>query len=117
MSFSDTLSGVNECAGVSLTAIADRDGIPVESWGGDRGDTEEFIAEYSTFLREIASANRELQLGELEQVVVVAEHKVVMITSITSEYFLMTVVDRDGNPGKARFASRKAASRLRHEFA
>jgi predicted regulator of Ras-like GTPase activity (Roadblock/LC7/MglB family) len=67
-------------------------------------------------MREVASANRELQLGELEQVVVAAERKVVMITTITPDYFLMAVVDRDGNPGKARFASRVAAFRLRNDF-
>jgi hypothetical protein len=40
----------------------------------------------------------------------------VLITNITGTYFLMTVVGRDGNPGKARFASRVAASRLRQDF-
>ena len=116
MNFSEVLSGVRGCPGVSLTAIADRDGIPVQSWGTSADETEEFIAEYSTFLREVATANRELQLGELEQIVVTAERKLVMVTSITGEYFLMTVVDRGGNPGKARFASRIAAYRLRNEF-
>jgi predicted regulator of Ras-like GTPase activity (Roadblock/LC7/MglB family) len=116
MSFTDAVSGVTQCAGVSLTAIADRDGIPVQSWGRSIEEAEEFIAEYSGFMREVASANRELQLGELEQIVVAAERKVVMITTITTEYFLMAVVDSDGNPGKARFASRIAAFRLHHEF-
>jgi len=116
MTFSDALRGVTQCEGVSLTAIADRDGIPVESWGRSIKDAEEFIAEYSSFMREVASANRELQLGELEQIVVSAERKVVMITSISTDYFLMAVVDRDGNPGKARLACRLAAFRLHHEF-
>lgn len=116
MTFSDALSGVTQCSGVSLTAIADRDGIAVETWGRSIHEAEEFIAEYANFLREVTSANRELQLGELEQIVFAAERKVVMITTITKEYFLMAVVDRDGNPGKARFASRIAAFRLHHEF-
>jgi len=116
MSFADVLTEVRNCAGVSVTVIADRDGIPVESWGGDAGESEELIAEYSTFLREVTTANRELKLGQLEQIAVTAEHKVVLITNITGTYFLMTVVARDGNPGKARFASRLAAFRLRQEF-
>jgi predicted regulator of Ras-like GTPase activity (Roadblock/LC7/MglB family) len=116
MSFADDLAEVTGCAGVSLTAIADADGIPVQSWGGAKGECEELIAEYSTFLREVATANRELQLGELEQIVMTAERKIVMITKITGAYFLMTVVGRDGNAGKARFASRTAAFRLRREF-
>ena len=113
MSFAEVLADVRGCAGVSLTAIADVDGIPVQSWGGKEGESEELIAEYSTFLREVTTANRELQLGALEQIAVTAERKVVLITTITGNYFLMTVVGRDGNPGKARFASRAAAFRLR----
>lgn len=116
MSFADVLTEVRNCAGVSVTAIADRDGIPVESWGGEAGESEELIAEFSTFLREVATANRELQLGELEQIAVTAERKMVLVTNITGTYFLMTVVARDGNPGKARLASRLAAFRLRQEF-
>jgi predicted regulator of Ras-like GTPase activity (Roadblock/LC7/MglB family) len=117
MSFAEVLAKVGECSGVSLAAIADMDGIPVQSWGGHPGQSEELIAEYSTFLREITTANRELQLGELEQVMVTAERLVVLVTAITANYYLMTVVGRDGNPGKARFVSRAAASRLRQEFA
>ncbi|MBZ5590098.1 MAG: roadblock/LC7 domain-containing protein [Acidobacteriia bacterium] len=116
MTFESALADIRRCAGVSLTAIADRDGIPVTSWGERPEDVEELIAEYSTFLREVTSANRELQLGELDQIMVAAEHKVVLITSITGGYFLMAVVRRDGNPGKARFACRTAAFRLRGEF-
>jgi predicted regulator of Ras-like GTPase activity (Roadblock/LC7/MglB family) len=116
MTFENALTGVRACAGVSLTAIADRDGIPVTSWSEEPDAVEELIAEYSTFLREVTSANRELQLGGLDQIVVAAERKVVLITSITDAYFLLTVVGRDGNPGRARFASRLAAHRLRHEF-
>jgi len=116
MSFAEALTEVRKCAGVSVTAISDRDGIPVESWGGEAGEAEELLAEYSTFLHEVTNANRELQLGELEQIVVAAERKIVLITKIAGTYFLMTVVGREGNPGKARFASRVAASRLRQDF-
>ncbi len=116
MSFAQVLSQVRGCQGVVATAIADRDGIPVESWGQNNREVEEVIAEYSTFLREVATANRELQIGDLEQLLVTGTRRSVLITSITDEYFLMTVVDRGGNAGKARFASRVAASRLRDEF-
>jgi len=116
MSFEQALAPIRSCRGVIATAIADRDGIPVESFGGSRDQIEEVVAEFSTFLREVSSANRELQLGELEQVAVTGSSRIVVLTTITDEYFLMTVVERDGNPGKARFASRLAAFRLRREF-
>jgi len=116
MTFENALADIRRCDGVSLMAIADRDGIPVTSWGERPQDVEEWIAEYSTFLREVTSANRELQLGELDQIMVAAEREVVLITGISGGYFLMVVVRRDGNPGKARFACRTAAFRLRGEF-
>lgn len=116
MSFARHLNDVRTCEGVLMTAIADRDGIQVESWGGRPGEVDEIVAEYSTFLRDVANANRELQLGELEQVLVAAERRVAIMTSITREYFLLTVLSRDGNAGRARYASRIAAFRLRGDF-
>ncbi|MBI4917995.1 MAG: roadblock/LC7 domain-containing protein [Acidobacteria bacterium] len=116
MNFGEVVATVRGCDGVVATAIADRDGIPVESWGRNPREIEDIIAEYSTFLRDIASANRELQLGELEQLAVAGNKRLVLVTTITEEYFLMTVVERNGNTGKARFASRLAAARLRQEF-
>ena len=116
MTFGEVLRDVRGCRGVLLTTIADSDGIPVESWGRSTREIEDFVAEFSTFLREVASANRELQLGELEQLLVSGSNKVVVVTRITPEYFLMSVVDHGGNSGKLRFTSRVAAERLRHEF-
>lgn len=116
MSFEPHLRAVHGCRGVVATAISDSDGIAVETWGDMAEEVEELIAEYSTFLRDVVSANRELQLGELEQLQVTGERRVVLVTLITGLYFLLTIVNRDGNPGKARFASRLAAQRLRSEF-
>ncbi len=116
MNFAEVLADLRACQGVLMTSIADRDGIPVQSWGGTKGELEEIIAEYSNFLREVATANRELQLGEIEQVVVASQHKLIIVTTITVEYFLLTVLERNGNAGKARFASRVAAFRLRDDF-
>lgn len=116
MTFETALRRIQDCPGVIGTAIADTDGIVVETLGEFENEVDEMLAEYSNFLREVASANRELQLGDLEQLVVTGERRTVLVTLITSLYFLLTVVNRDGNPGKARFAARVAAHRLRHEF-
>lgn len=115
MTFTDALRDVTTCPGVRATAIADRDGIPVEAWGDD-SQIEEVVAEFSAFLKEVTSVNRELRLGDLEQLVVVGDRRQVLITSIAEDYFLVSVVDREGNPGRARFASRVAAFKLRNEF-
>jgi len=116
MTFESALRGIQECPGVLATVIADSDGIPVTSLIDGYEGVDEILAEYSTFIRDVVSANRELHLGELEQLVVAGAERVVAITLITDLYFLLTVVARDGNPGKARFASKIAAHKLRHEF-
>lgn len=116
MTFEQYVSPVRACHGVVMTAIADRDGIPVESWGIARREAEEVVAEFATFLRELLSANRELQLGALEQVVLHGSERSVMVTAINGGYFLLTVVNREGEAGKARFASRRAAFALRREL-
>jgi predicted regulator of Ras-like GTPase activity (Roadblock/LC7/MglB family) len=116
MNFATAVAELRECPGVLMTSIAEKDGIPVQSWGGGRGELDEIIAEYSTFLRDVTTANRELQLGELDQVVVTAERRLVIVTAINSGYFLLTVVERSGNTGKARYASRLAAHRLKEEL-
>jgi predicted regulator of Ras-like GTPase activity (Roadblock/LC7/MglB family) len=116
MSFSDLVARVRTCPEVSLTAIAGRDGIAVESWGAATSEVDELIAEYAGFMAEISSANRELQLGELEQLVVTGEARTVVLTSISPEYFLLAVAGSDGNPGQVRFASRVAAAALEREI-
>jgi predicted regulator of Ras-like GTPase activity (Roadblock/LC7/MglB family) len=116
MTFSETVANVRLCPGVELTAIAGRDGIAVQIWGPGSVETEELIAEYANFLREVFAANRELQLGQLDQVVLATANKVMMVTAINDEYFLMAVVRAGGLVGKARIHSRIAAYRLRAEF-
>ena len=116
MTFSDTVANVRLCRGAELTAIVGRDGIAVQIWGPASVETEELVAEYANFLREVFAANRELQLGQLDQVVLATERKVTMVTAINDEYFVMAVVRADGLVGKARFHSRIAAYRLRAEF-
>ncbi len=116
MSFTDAIARVRACPEVSLTAIAGRDGIAVESWGATTPEVDELIAEYAGFIGEVTSANRELQLGELEQLVLTGAKRTIVLTSISPEYFLLAVVGSDGNQGKVRFVSRVAASVLQREF-
>jgi predicted regulator of Ras-like GTPase activity (Roadblock/LC7/MglB family) len=116
MTFADRVAPVTACPGLLALAIADREGIAVESWGPEAAQAEEVVAEYTGFLREVISANRELQLGELQQVVVNGSQRSIVVTFITPEYFLFALVDSQGNPGKARFTSRIAAWRLRPDF-
>lgn len=116
MSFGELVKPVTACPGLLALAIADREGIAVESWGPEAAEAEEVVAEYTGFLRELTTANRELKLGDLHQVVIAGSQRAIVVTFITSDYYLFAVVDKDGNLGKTRFQSRVAAWRLRPEF-
>ena len=106
---------LNRCPGARGAAVVDSDGIPVVSVDRD-GRLEELAAEYSTVVREIQRAARELDHGQLEQVSVDAEKVTVMLTAITAEYFLVLLLGSEGLRGKARYLSRLAGRRLYPEF-
>jgi len=106
---------IDRCPGVQAGAIVDPDGIPVVNVP-DRGALEEVGAEFSTILRNVSEAERELQHGELVQFTVLAEKAALVLTLISGGYFLLLKLDADGFVGKARFLSRLAAVRLYSEF-
>ena len=116
MAFDETVREVVErCPGVRGAVIIDSDGIPVVTVDED-GRLEDLAAEYSTVVREIQRAARELDHGELAQVTVEAELLTVVLTSIATGYYLVVLLGSGGLLGKARFLSKLAGARLHTEF-
>ena len=106
---------VERCPGAVAGAIVDPDGIPVANVP-ERGALEEVGAEFSTILRNVTEAERELQHGDLVQFTVHAEASDLVLTLIGGGYFLLLQLEPGGFVGKARFLSRLAAVRLYSEF-
>lgn len=106
---------VERCPGAQAAAIVDADGIPVVAVGGD-DRLEELAAQYSTVLREIQRAARELNHGQLRQVQVEAESLGVVLTAISAGYFLILLLQSSAIKGQARFLCRLASQRLYSEF-
>lgn len=116
MNFETTVAEIIErCPGAQAGAIVDPDGIPVVNVP-DRGTLEEAGAEFSTILRDVSEAERELHHGELVQFTVHAEEGTLVLTLIGGGYFLLLQLTPEGLVGKARFLSRLAAVRLYSEF-
>jgi len=116
MAFDEVVREVVErCPGARGAAIIDADGIPVVTVDED-GRLEELAAEYSTVVREIQRAARELDHGELAQVTVEADLLTIILTTIAAGYFLVVLLAAGGLQGKARFLSRLAGARLHSEF-
>ncbi len=116
MEFEATVSEVVErCPGAQAAAIVDADGIPVVVVGGEE-HLEELGAQYSTVLREIERAARELDHGKLQQVQVEADSLAVVLTAISAGYFLIVLLHSSAIMGQARFVCRLASQRLYPEF-
>lgn len=94
------------------------DGIPLEQWvSGPDVNLDLVATEFTNLLKTSRRNSRDTGLGDLQQVVILAENGLLLIGDITREYFLLFLLDRDGNLGKARFELRKARFVLEPELA
>ncbi len=106
---------LENCPGARGAGIVDPDGIPVVVSPHD-ATLETLGAELATIVHDLAEATREFRHGDLEQLAVFAEDAVIILTTITSGYFLILVMSRGGLTGKGRFLSRLVRARLYSEF-
>ena len=108
--FLDRLNKISErIDGTIALSLVDQDGIPVESVSTDpEVDLELLAAEMVTQLRAIRDNHRELSMGKVRQFSVTTEMVTLMVSSVTSEYYLLLVLGDGGNYGRARFELRRA---------
>lgn len=79
-------------------------------------DIDVIAAEYTTLLRKSMRNTEDAALGSLRELVVAAEKFAFLIKPITTEYFLVLVLEAHGGLGRARFELRKAQLALEEEF-
>lgn len=108
--FLDKLSRIGErVQGVLALSLIDKDGISVESVSSDPDiDLELLSAELITQARAIADHNRELDVGEMQQLSVTTDRLTVMVSSVGKGYYLLLVLSPQGSYGRARFELRRA---------
>jgi predicted regulator of Ras-like GTPase activity (Roadblock/LC7/MglB family) len=100
-----------------IVMIIGTDGIPVEKLViRPEVNLEAVAAEYTTLLRSSLGAGADTGLGELREMCVVTERMIVMLASITEEYFLFGAMAPDALAGRARFALRLASLTLRRDL-
>ncbi|HEX6900466.1 MAG TPA: roadblock/LC7 domain-containing protein [Thermoanaerobaculia bacterium] len=101
---------------LALSLVA-RDGIPVESVSSDPDlDLEVLAAELVSQARSISNNHRELDVGEVQQLSVSTDRLTLMVSSVTSDYYLLLVLGPEGNYGKARFELRRARLLLERDL-
>jgi len=93
---------------LALSLIAG-DGIPVASQINDHDlDLEVLAAELMAQVKAIGSDQRELGVGDVRHFAVATDSRLLMITDVGANYYLMLIAGADTHPGRARFELRRA---------
>jgi len=116
--FQDTLRRVAErVEGARAVSLVGVDGIPIDSYGElDAPSLEAVSAEMGVFLKAARSSSSETEPSPVQQLSIVTDHGVTILSRVTEEYYLLLLLARDGNSGRARFELRKAALTLEKEL-
>ena len=93
------------------------DGIAVEkAIKDDSPNLDMLAAEYTNLLRITVNALRDIEGGNMEEIMNATDNMIILIKCITREYFLLMVLHRDANFGRARFELKKAHYLLEKEL-
>jgi len=119
MVFTERLQGILQTVeGARAVAIIGRDGIAVERLAiSEEPNLDLATAQFTDIAKKLQIANEELEAGSLREMIQRTERYIVILTTITNEYFLMMILSQDGSLGRARFELRKAAAALYDELA
>lgn len=117
--FLEQLSKIsNRIQGALALSLVDADGIPVESVSSNPNlDLEVLAAELVAQVQTMKDSYRELTAGEFRQCSIATEDLTVMVSSVARGYYLLLVLGRGGNLGRARFELRRARLILEPELA
>ena len=103
--------------GARAVAIIGRDGIAVERLAlSDEPNLDLATAQFTDIAKKLQLANQELEAGALREMIQKTERYIVILTTITTEYFLMMILSEDGSLGRARFELRKTAAAFFEEL-
>lgn len=110
---SDLRDRVDGSIAVSLIGL---DGIAIETIGAGQVPLDVLGAEFGGFIKSLRNANTELNTGDVLQFALVTERYITFLSEVTPEYYILLVLQPDGNYGRARFELAKAKHALRDEL-
>lgn len=118
--FNDNLRQIQQktegCLGVLIMGM---DGIAVEEiWQreGKDANLDVAVAEFTSLVRAARRTGDDMGLGALRELVILTETSNFVMRLISSEYFLVLVVEPEGNLGRGRYELRQAELILEREF-
>jgi len=111
LQFAERVEGLH---GVSLVG---RDGIAIDTVvPAEDAVLESVSAELTGILGNLSAADLGIEAGAVRQFVVQSEKATIVLSAVTSEYYLLILLSPEGNSGRARFEARKAAFVLEKEL-
>lgn len=114
--FNDVLAALRDRVdGALAVSLIGLDGIPIASLNGGGVPLDVFGAEFGGFIKQIRP-NSELDTGDIRQFSLVTDKYITFLSAVTPEYFVLLVLNADGNYGRARFELAKARELLRDEL-
>lgn len=109
--FAERLQQLAERIGdVRVLSLVAKDGIAVETVSGHSEiDLEVLAAELIAQVQAVGANHQDLSPGPVRQLVVTTDDLTLMVSQVTSDYYLLAVLAPDANTGRARFELRRAA--------
>lgn len=119
MSFRDILQGmVERVEGGQGAVIMGYDGIPIDEYIKEDAslDIQLLSVEYATLLKEIRRTIDVLKTGEMDEVSVTTGLSRIIVRPVNDEFFVVFVLDKEGNFGKGRYLMKRDAPKLAEEL-
>ena len=119
MVFKEILKDVVESVEGGIGAvIMGYDGIPIDEYVKDVApfDIQLLAVEYTSVLKEVRRTIELLNTGEMEEISIITGLSRVIARAINSEFFVVLVLDSDGNYGKGRYLLKRDVVKLRDEL-
>jgi predicted regulator of Ras-like GTPase activity (Roadblock/LC7/MglB family) len=108
--FTETLTEIAGKLGhLGCILLMGMDGLPIEKVIIDNElNVEALTAEFPTLIKVTGSTTSEVNAGSVDELIVMSDQMIMLTKSITADYFLLLVLAKDGNLGRARFELKKA---------
>lgn len=121
MMFKETLQTIVEKTDGGLGAlIMGIDGLSVEKFFTEEGSATNLdvaAAELTSLIRSASRSGKDLNLGELRELVVAHDKVTFVMRFFSKDYFAVLALSPEGNVGRGRYELRKAELTLAKEFA
>jgi len=114
MGLKDLLQDIVKKVGGGIGAlIMGYDGIPIEEYILESNfDIQLLAVEYVNVMKEVKRSLEVLKTGNLEEVLISTEQSKIIIRTVCEDYFVILILNSEGNYGKGRYLLKLETPRL-----